>query len=76
MKAFEKYPLTRYSFKYPEDMAQILAYLSHHGILRISETDVEKYYSDFSDEHYCAGWMQVDEQRLEEFADYLSEKEI
>lgn len=62
-------------FDYPEDMEKILRYLKANGTLNIQPSTVERLYYDFSDTHAC-GWCIVDEERLEEFADYLSEVEL
>lgn len=63
-------------FRYPEDMEKILTYLREHGEVKVSDKTIEQFYEDFSDEEYCAGWMVVDDQMLEEFADWLNKKEI
>lgn len=82
MKAFIKNTETK--FRYPEQMAKILAYLNEHGKLQISEQTVEKLYFDFSEDRYCASWMGIPDKApdedfpnlLEEFADWLSEIDI
>lgn len=74
MKVFEKY--INYDYKYPEDMKMILKYLSEHGKVNVSDKKIESLYCDFSDKVYCAGWINVSDQKLEEFADYLSDIEI
>lgn len=63
-------------YDYPEDMAAILSYLTQNGTLLCTEETVERLYRDFSDEKYCAGWMGVDEELLEEFANWLDEIDI
>ncbi len=60
-------------FDYPEDMAIILAYLMEHGTLNMSPNSVEKYYRKFCDELYAAGWMELNDYILEEFASWLAE---
>jgi hypothetical protein len=62
-------------FYHPEDMQQILAYLEQHGTLHVSAKTVEDLYYDFSDAH-AAGWLIVDDDRLEEFAEWLDDIEI
>lgn len=82
MKAFIRN--TETNFRYPEDMAKILAYLNEHGKLQVSEKTVEKLYFDFSEDRYCASWMGIPDNSydedfpnlLEEFADWLSEIDI
>ena len=74
-------PKKEENFRYPEDMEIILDYLKSHGQLNIKPKTVERYYENFSDEKYCAGWMCIDGewgrgQGLKEFAEYLSEIEI
>lgn len=63
-------------YDYPEDMQEILNYLAENGTLLCSEETVETKYREFSDEKYCAGWMSVDEELLEEFANWLAEEEV
>ena len=82
MKAFVKN--TEASFRHPEDMAKILAYPNERGKLQVSGKIVEKLYSDFSEEKYCAGWMGIPDGSgdedfpylLEDFAEWLSEIDI
>ena len=57
----------KFDFDYPEDMKLILDY----GEILVGELTIEDLYRDFSDEKYCASWMGVNEQRLEEFEDWL-----
>lgn len=68
------------NFRYPEDMEIILDYLKAYGQLNIKPKMVERCYEDFSEEHYCAGWMSVEgdysECILREFAGYLSEIDV
>ena len=60
---------------HPEDMGKIMAYLEQHGTLRVNAKTVERLYYDFSDT-YAAGWLIVDDDRLEEFADWLEEIDL
>jgi hypothetical protein len=55
---------------HPEDMRKIMAYLESHGTLHVNARTVENLYYDFSDT-YAAGWLFVNDDRLEEFADWL-----
>ena len=63
-------------FDYPEEMEAILNFLNEHGHILCTEETVQRMYREFSDEKYCAGWRCVDEEVLEEFADWLAEQEI
>lgn len=74
MKVYVK--KTTHRFDYPEQMEKILDYLNANGVLACSEKTVERMYREFSDEKYCAGWMSVDEELLEEFADWLADQEV
>lgn len=73
MKAYYKYSET---FRFPDDMREIMAHLETHGVLCVGASAVEEFYEQFSDEVYCAQWMAVNGERLVEFADWLSEQEI
>lgn len=63
-------------YRHPEDMKKILDYLGEHGILHVSGSTIERLYSDFSESEYCAGWMGVDDDLLEQFSDWLDEIEL
>ena len=71
MKAFEFY-----DFKYPDDMWKIINYLKQRGDINVKYMKLEELYEDFSYYVYCAQWMMVTNERLEEFAEYLSEYEV
>lgn len=73
MKVYNKYNRNR--FGYPKDMELILDHLRKNGEILVNESTIESLYYDFSYENYAAGWMRVDEQRLEEFTDWLDEYE-
>lgn len=64
------------SYEFPEDMEKILTYLNDIGKLHINNKMVEMYYREFCEEYYCAGWLKLDDEILEEFAQYLSEKDV
>ena len=64
------------NFTYPEEMKLILDYLNAHGKILVKDSTIEDLYYDFSDEKYCAGWMCVNEQMLEEFEDWLNDLEL
>lgn len=69
MRVYER--KIEFDFDYPEDMKLILDYLNEHGEILVGELCIESLYRDFSDEKYCASWMGVNEQMLEEFEDWL-----
>lgn len=70
MKAFERHN------RHFDDLANIVAYLINHGDLNISITQIEDLYREYSDSHWCAGWMNPTEGVLEGFANYLEEIEV
>lgn len=74
MKVYTKHD--ECTFDYPEEMDQILKYLEAHGTLLVSARAVQSLYRDYSCERWAAGWIGVNEERLEEFADWLAEIEI
>ena len=53
-------------FVYPDEMIKILDYLNKHGKILVEPSTIESLYFRFSDERYCAGWMIVDQELLEE----------
>lgn len=63
-------------FTYPDEMAHILKYLNENGKIHVSAATIEELYYRFSDECYCAGWIRVDDERLEEFANWLDNIDI
>ncbi len=71
MKAFEFY-----DFKYPNEIWEIINYLKQRGNINVNFTKLEELYEDFSYDVYCAQWMIVTNERLEEFAEYLSKYEV
>lgn len=73
MKAFT---FDKPNYRYPSDMDTILEYLASKGTLNVSAERVEELYADFSDDMYCAGWMNVTSERLEQFAFWLSRQDI
>ena len=75
MKAYIKNERTT-RFLYSDEMEKILAYLSTNGKIQISEEMVESLYQEYSEEKFAASWMTVDDEIIERFADWLSEKEI
>ena len=74
MKVYEKHESS--DFTYPDEMKRILDYLNEHGTLLVKPLTIEKLYYDFSEDQYCASWMCVNEDILEEFADWLNEYDI
>lgn len=61
---------------YPDEMEKILNYLNANGKLLISGHVVESHYEDYSDEVWCAQWMSINDEILEDFAEWLSKKEV
>lgn len=59
-----------------DDLSDIVKYLLDRGDLNISITQVEGLYREYSDSHWCAGWMNPTEGVLEGFATYLEEIEV
>ena len=74
MRVFEKH--ASQDFDYPDDMKRILDYLNEHGTLLVKPLTIEKLYYDFSEDRYYANWMSVNDNVLEEFADWLDELDI
>lgn len=73
MKAFERFRATK--FDHPADMDIILAYLEDIGKVNVSYKTVENLYYEYSDS-VCCSWRTVDEESLEEFAEFLEDYEI
>lgn len=71
---FERFSSRFNRFDYPEDMKKIIEYLESIGRLYITYQEVEDYYYRYSDS-VCCGWRIVDEDSLEEFANYLENYE-
>lgn len=69
MRVYER--KIKFDYDYPEDMKLILDYLNEHGDILVGELVIESLYRNFSNEKYCAGWMSVKEQTLEEFEGWL-----
>ena len=74
MKAFERKKV--FSFRYPDEMEKILNYLNTVGKIFVSPKKIEELYEDFSEEKYCASWMGVNDELLEQFADWLEDYEF
>ena len=72
MKAFE----LRYDkFNFQEDMEMIISYLSLKGHINVGERTLERLYEEFSEERWCR-WKALDMEALEDFTDWLLEKEV
>lgn len=69
-------PNNESEFEFPEDMEKILNYLNANGKLTISAHAVEDYYEGYSGVRWCAGWMAVNDDILEDFAKWLSKCEV
>ena len=63
-------------FEWPEEMSKILKYLKANGEVLVEDKKIENLYYEFSYYIYCASWMSVNEQILEEFANWLSDIDI
>lgn len=74
MKVYERNEVD--NFTYPDEMKRILDYLNKHGKILARPSTIESLYYDFSYEQYCASWMRVDEQILEEFENWLTDIDI
>ena len=64
------------NYEFPEDMERILDYLNANGQLNIKPQRVEELYEAYSEDVWCAGWIIVTDERLESFAEWLSEIEV
>ena len=73
MRVYEKHDSQ--DFDYQDDMKRILDYLNEHGTLLVKPLTVEKLYHDFSKDRYAV-WLYVDDDVLEEFANWLDELDI
>lgn len=63
-------------FMYPDDMKRIVNYLKQHGDVFVGDVIIEIMYEQFSEEVYCAGWMEVTDEILKEFEAWLNERKI
>ena len=57
--------------QYPDDVKKIREYLAKIGNLDAADEEIDNYWSQYSDEKFCAGWMGVNENLLDGFADWL-----
>ena len=73
MRVYEKQDSK--NVNYLDDMKRILDYLNEHGTLLVKPLTVEKLYHDFSKDRYAV-WLYVDDDVLEEFANWLDELDI
>lgn len=60
-----------YYIQHPEDVKKIREYLAKIGTLEATDAEIDDYWSQYSDEKFCAGWMGVNEDLLDGFADWL-----
>ena len=63
-------------FRYPEDVKRIMGYLNERGTVNVSIHQIESLYRDYCDEVWAAGWMELDDNILFSFAEWLSDHEI
>ena len=73
MKPFKRFKSIK--FDHPQQMEIVIAYLEDIGTINVSYKTIENLYYEYS-ESVCCGWRTVDEESLEEFADWLEEYEI
>jgi hypothetical protein len=73
MKVYER---NGTKFMYPEDMTRILDYLHERGKVLVEDSVIEDLYCGFSDDIYCASWMEVTDERLAEFEEWLCKVEV
>lgn len=64
---FEKYD----SVEYPVEVLYILGRLNKHGKFNGNLHTLNKLWRIFSEENYCAGFLNPDETYIKEFADWL-----
>ena len=57
-------PFQKTEYRYPEDMERIMSYLNSRGKVNVSEKMIERLYEDFSEQMYCAQWLIVSEEIL------------
>ena len=69
-------PNDELGFEFQEDMGKILNYLNENGKLMINARAVESLYEGYSEDCWCAGWISVNDDRLKDFADWLSQVEF
>ena len=74
MRVYEKH--SSQDFDYPAEMKCIMDYLNEHGTVLVKPLTIEKLYYEFSEDKYCACWMCVNDDLLEEFSDWLDEYDI
>lgn len=69
-------PNDEVEFEFPDDMEKILNYLNANGKLMINAHRVESFYEGYSEDRWCAGWMSVNDDILEDFANWLSQVDV
>ena len=74
MRVYEKH--SSQDFDYPDEMKRILDYLNIHGTVLVKPLTIEKLYYEFSEDIYCASWMCINDDLLEEFSNWLDEYDI
>ena len=71
MRVYEKH--LSQDFDYPDEMERILDYLNEHGTVLVKPLTIEKLNYEFSEDRYCAKWMCVNDDVLEELSNRLGE---
>jgi len=78
---YDKYVFFRYSNRndfvpdYPEDFEKIVKYLQSQGKIKCSARRLQSLYRDYCDETASAGWLDVDEDVLARFAEWLNRQD-
>ena len=74
MRVYEKH--SSQDFDYADEMKRILDYLNEHGTVLVKPLTVDKLYYECSEDRYCARWLRVDDNVLEEFSNLLDNYDI
>ena len=70
---FKKYDY-KHKISYKEDVDKIRTYLVSIGELEATDEELDFAWSSFNENRYSAGWLNVSEKLLEQFADWLETK--
>lgn len=71
MKVFTRAPV----YTYPDQVCYLIQLLEKQGTINCSGSQLEDLWYDFS-ETRAAGWLTVDPELVEDFIDYIEDKEI
>ena len=61
---------------YPEDIKKIMNYLEKIGTVNINEDIIRNLWKLYSDDRYCALWLDPTEENMKEFREYISEMDM